>query len=152
MNDSIQDIQIQSVEIPEFCWLKKPVDLPPPILVAKPAPIEFQKLHFEDIQFENNKSDLPFVTPACLLDLVSYLFQNPTKSIEIHGHTDEVGNAQANLTLSDRRANSIKKYLVDQGISGNRIKTIAFGNSKPKIRAKTAEARKINRRIEIILP
>ncbi len=152
VNDSIQDIQIQSVEIPEFCWLKKPVDLPPPILVAKPAPIEFQKLHFEDIQFENNKSDLPFVTPACLLDLVSYLFQNPTKSIEIHGHTDEVGNAQSNLSLSDRRANSVKKYLMDQGIAGERIKTIAFGNSKPKIKAKTAEARKINRRIEIILP
>lgn len=150
--DEVQDIQIQSIEIPEFCWLKKPPIIPAPILIAKLGPIEFQKLHFEDIQFENNKSDLPFVTPQCLLDLVSYLFQNPSKSIEIHGHTDEVGNAQANLSLSDRRANSVKTYLVDQGISGDRIKTIAFGNSKPKIKAVTAEARKINRRIEIILP
>ena len=150
--DEVQDIQIQSIEIPEFCWLKKPPIIPEPILIAKPGPIEFQKLHFENIQFENNKSDLPFVTPQCLLDLVSYLFQNPSKSIEIHGHTDEVGNAQANLSLSDRRANSVKTYLVDQGISSDRIKTIAFGNSKPKMKAITAEARKINRRIEIILP
>ena len=150
--DEVQDIQIQSIEIPEFCWLKKPPIIQAPILITKPAPIEFQKLHFEDIQFENNKSDLPFVTPQCLLDLVSYLFQNPSKSIEIHGHTDEVGNAQANLSLSDRRANSVKTYLVDQGISSDRIKTIAFGNSKPKMKAITAEARKINRRIEIILP
>ena len=41
---------------------------------------------------------------------------------------------------------------MDQGIAGERIKTIAHGNSQPKTKAKTAEARKINRRIEIILP
>jgi OOP family OmpA-OmpF porin len=152
VNDAVQDIQIQSIEIPEFCWLKKPVDLPVITATPKPAPIEFLKLRFEDIQFENNKEELPFVTPACLLDLVSYLFQNPNKSIEIHGHTDEVGNVQANLSLSERRASSVKKYLVDQGISGDRIKTVAFGNSKPKVRSNTTEARKINRRIEIILP
>ena len=71
--------------------------------------------------------------------------------IEIHGHTDEVGNSASTVRLSERRALSVKTFLVKRGIDAVRILTKGFGNTKPKIKNASIEQRKANRRIEIIL-
>src|SRR5690606_39456412 len=68
--------------------------------------------------------------------------------IEIQGHTDDVGGREFNLELSERRAESVKRYLVEKGIDESRIKTSGFGPDRPIDPAKTSKARAKNRRIE----
>jgi outer membrane protein OmpA-like peptidoglycan-associated protein len=115
-------------------------------------PAQFSELSFEDIQFKINQSDLPIEVPISLKNLVEFLINNIHQHIEIHGHTDEIGNSIANVKLSERRALSVKKFLVNHGIEPSRIATKGFGNTKPKIKNASIEQRKANRRIEIILP
>jgi outer membrane protein OmpA-like peptidoglycan-associated protein len=148
--DPNQDLQIHSVIIPDYCWIKKPVAPKPEIVQLKPLPIfEFS---FEDIQFKINRAELPLDVPVSLKNLVEFLTANIQQNIEIHGHTDEVGNSVDNIKLSERRALSVKKFLVNHGIEASRITTKGFGNTKPKIKNASIEQRKANRRIEIILP
>lgn len=68
--------------------------------------------------------------------------------IEISGHTDDIGEREFNLDLSQRRADAVKQYLVDKGVDASRIKTVGYGPDKPIDPAKTAKARAQNRRIE----
>lgn len=150
VSDPNQDLQIHSVIIPDYCWIKKPLSPVAEVVQKKPAP--FYELTFEDIQFKINQSELPIETPVSLKNLVQFLTNKNQQHIEIHGHTDEVGNSSANLKLSERRALSVKTFLVNHGINPLRIKTKGFGNTKPKIKNASIEQRKANRRIEIILP
>ena len=82
---------------------------------------------------------------------MKFLNENSQQKIEIRGHTDEVGQAKANQILSEKRANAIKQYLVNQGIEASRIQTKGLSFLKPKVAPIQAEARKLNRRIEIVL-
>jgi outer membrane protein OmpA-like peptidoglycan-associated protein len=148
--DPNQDLQIHSVIIPDYCWIKKP--LAPKLEIVPVKSTSFFELSFEDIQFKINQSELPITTPTSLQNLVEFLKNNAHQNIEIHGHTDEVGNSIANVKLSEKRALSVKTFLVNHGIEPSRIFTKGFGNTKPKIKNASVEQRKANRRIEIILP
>jgi outer membrane protein OmpA-like peptidoglycan-associated protein len=150
VGDPNQDLQIHSVMIPDYCWIKKPYIPKPENFDLKPTP--FFELSFEDIQFKINQSELPHEIPLSLQNLVEFLTNNVQKHIEIHGHTDEVGNSVANIKLSEKRALSVKTFLVNHGIEAGRISTKGFGDTKPKIKNASIEQRKANRRIEIILP
>ena len=68
--------------------------------------------------------------------------------ITISGHTDATGPEQYNLGLSERRAKAVVKYLVEKGISNDRITTEYFGESKPTDTNDTKEGRQKNRRVE----
>jgi outer membrane protein OmpA-like peptidoglycan-associated protein len=149
VSDPNQDLQIHRVDIPDYCWIKKPF-VPKPELSILPSPK--LELNFEDIQFRINLAILPQETPLSLLNLIEFLNKNLDQNIEIHGHTDEVGNTVANLRLSERRALTVKTFLIHHGIDPKRILTKGFGNTKPKIKNANLEQRKANRRIEIILP
>jgi len=149
VSDQNQDLQIHSVIIPDYCWIKKPLAPQPEIFDLKPSP--YFELSFEDIQFKINQSELPHNIPLSLQNLVEFLSNNVHQHIEVHGHTDEVGNSAANVKLSERRALSVKTFLVKNGIEAERISTRGFGNTKPKIKNASIEQRKANRRIEIIL-
>jgi OOP family OmpA-OmpF porin len=80
--------------------------------------------------------------------LYEFLVQNPTLTIQINGHTDNTSNPEYNQTLSENRANAVKKYLVQKGISENNIKTQGFGSSKPVASNETEEGKQQNRRVE----
>ena len=80
--------------------------------------------------------------------LVEFLNQHPDIRIEISGHTDSIGTKQYNLDLSQRRANSVKKYLTSQGISSSRLITRGYGESRPMADNGTPEGRALNRRVE----
>jgi outer membrane protein OmpA-like peptidoglycan-associated protein len=69
--------------------------------------------------------------------------------IEIGGHTDNIGGQQANLELSQKRAESVKEYLESQGIDDKRITAVGYGGSKPVAPNYNPEKRKLNRRVEI---
>jgi len=86
---------------------------------------------------------------APLKQLITVLNQYPNMLIEFSGHTDNVGSAKQNLKLSEERVETVKKYLVDNGINGDRIKTVGYGSKYPISSNDGEQTRKFNRRVEM---
>lgn len=103
------------------------------------------------VSFDFDKSDLKSESTPDLERAVELLKKNPSFSVVIEGHTDDVGKADYNDALSLRRAESVKSYLVAGGIASDRVKAVGFGSRQPLIKATTDEARAKNRRVEMIL-
>jgi len=86
-----------------------------------------------------------------LQKLIDFLNLNKTVSIEIEGHTDNVGSAEMNQALSESRSKEVHKYLTNNGINVNRMKYHGYGLSKPVSSNDTAEGRARNRRTEFVI-
>jgi outer membrane protein OmpA-like peptidoglycan-associated protein len=85
------------------------------------------------------------------LDLVvNFMLRRKSAVVEVSGHTDNVGNAKTNKTLSLKRAQACRDYLTAKGIEGARIKAVGYGGEKPAVPNDTAENREKNRRIEVM--
>ena len=82
------------------------------------------------------------------IEFADYLQVNNTLVIEINGYTDNVGDDDANLMLSKKRSESVKRFLTQNGIDEGRIKTLYFGESQPIEDNATAAGRQKNRRVE----
>lgn len=109
-----------------------------------------------EIQFETGKATIKRQSYPMLDELAQLMQKYNQAKIQVEGHTDNVGNKQANKQLSQRRANAIKNYLVKKGVSPERIIAIGFGDERPKDGSKdikaanrTPEQRAANRRVEI---
>src|SRR5205807_479589 len=76
--------------------------------------------------------------------------EQPTLVVVVEGHTDSIGSDAYNMKLSQRRANAVRDYMVKNGVSGSRIKTEAYGKTRPIASNKTAEGRAQNRRVDIV--
>jgi opacity protein-like surface antigen len=98
--------------------------------------------------FEFNKSTLTAESYPMLYDAAKTLLLNPDAKIEIHGYTDNIGSESYNKKLSERRAETVKDYLVSKGVAAGRITVFAEGESNPVSDNNTAEGRAMNRRIE----
>jgi outer membrane protein OmpA-like peptidoglycan-associated protein len=86
------------------------------------------------------------------LDLVvSFLTSNPKVSIDLAGHTDNVGNPLKNTRLSQQRVDAVKAYLVSKGIDSDRITGKGYGGSKPIASNNAEDTRKLNRRVEFTI-
>ncbi|MDP2174068.1 MAG: OmpA family protein [Candidatus Cloacimonadaceae bacterium] len=106
------------------------------------------KFSLEGIFFETAKATILPASAEILEKAHTALAANPTVNIVIIGHTDNVGSAASNQTLSINRANSVKNWLVAKGINANRIKTLGKGATDPRATNNTPEGRTLNRRIE----
>lgn len=103
----------------------------------------------DNVFFDTGKSTLKPESFTELDELLNYMSQQKTTIIEISGHTDNVGSAEANQKLSQDRAASVKSYLVKKGISASRVEAKGYGDTLP-IADNTDEAgRKQNRRTEV---
>jgi outer membrane protein OmpA-like peptidoglycan-associated protein len=102
----------------------------------------------QGIEFETNKSNIkPKSFP--LMDKIAKIFiENSNYIIEVQGHTDNVGTAEYNLKLSDARANSVMKYLVEHGVPAERMTAHGYGLTQPIADNKTKAGRQKNRRVE----
>ena len=103
----------------------------------------------EKIFFEFDKANIQEVSKPQLNELVEYLKSNENYHLEIMGHTDSKGGEAYNLELSQERANSIKEFLVKNGIEDFRISPIGLGSTSPILANISEENRQINRRVEI---
>jgi OmpA-OmpF porin, OOP family len=83
--------------------------------------------------------------------VVGILNQNPSYKIQVDGHTDDQGKDEYNLDLSNRRAASVKAYIVGKGIAESRLNSTGYGETKPVADNKTAKGRAQNRRVEMTL-
>ena len=103
----------------------------------------------DKVHFDTNKSSLRKDSYKELNELLSAMKFKKSLVIEIHGHTDNIGEEQANLTLSKNRAKSVRSFLIKNGIEPSRIKANGFGESRPIATNNTPEGRQINRRTEV---
>lgn len=99
--------------------------------------------------FDTGKYALELKSKTELNKLITFMQQNPKVSVEISGHTDDVGSDQANQLLSEQRAKSVVAYLTANGISQNRIRYKGYGETKPVVANSSEENRQQNRRIEL---
>lgn len=113
------------------------------------VPIEVgQKITMNNVFFKQSKSELlPSSFPE-LNRLVQIMNDNPTMEIELKGHTDNQGDPQKNLILSNERVMVVRAYLIQRGISAKRITGQGFGGTQPLASNDTEESRKLNRRVE----
>lgn len=100
------------------------------------------------VNFDFNKSTLTNESYPILANAAQVLLSNPSMKVEIQGHTDNIGSANANKKLSTARAETVKSYLVSKGVDAGRLTTVGLGDSKPISDNKTAQGRAFNRRIE----
>mgnify|MGYP000890540563 CR=1 FL=1 len=104
----------------------------------------------ENLLYGTNSYDLPDTVKELNL-LADYFIKRSDLVIIVEGHTDSRGSDYANLVLSNRRAESVKRYLVKRGVQASRIKTVGHGEAKPIASNNTDEGRKLNRRTEIYI-
>ena len=104
-----------------------------------------------DVLFTSGRADLKVGATSNLDRLVTFLSQYPSRNIEIEGHTDSVGSDDYNQDLSQRRADSVRSYLMQQGINSQRIAASGKGEHQPVADNDSAGGRQLNRRVEIII-
>ena len=110
------------------------------------ATITLKNLYFNVSEFDLKPESYPELDR-----LAGVLHQNPTMTIRLEGHTDTVGDFDANVELSRNRVNEVKRYLVAKGISTSRIETIGYGPSRPINTNKSLKERPENRRVEMVI-
>jgi len=125
--------------------------------VVAPAPVVVPKKEIEkevvwvldDVLFGSGSSVIKPGAYYLLDEIAAKLVETPTMSIDIQGHTDNIGSAKQNMDLSLRRAQAVKNYLVGKGIMPDRMTTEGFGFTKPVALNGTDAGRALNRRVEI---
>ncbi len=104
-----------------------------------------------DVLFTTGRSDLKAGAASNLDRLVTFLSQNPDRTVEIEGHTDNVGSDDYNQDLSQRRADSVRSFLMQQGIGSERIAASGKGEQRPVADNESEGGRQQNRRVEVII-
>jgi outer membrane protein OmpA-like peptidoglycan-associated protein len=141
-----------------------PAPLVAPVKLATPAPAPAapaevaaaqaqltQDMSLKNIEFEVGSATIRPTSTAILDEVATTLKKVPGTPVEIGGHTDSSGNELANIKLSQDRANSVKRYLVDKGIPATQLTPKGYGPSKPVADNATPEGKQKNRRIEFTL-
>ena len=103
----------------------------------------------EAIQFETGKADLRKAYQAGCERMAQWMKTNPGVQVMVVGHTDNVGSAEGNLTLSHERAESVKAHLVGRGVASGRIQVEGRGDAEPVGSNDTEEGRAANRRVVV---
>lgn len=117
---------------------------PPPPPAPAPARIVLRGVNFA---FDSAEID---PSSSVVLDVVAQtLRDNPGFRVRVEGHTDSVGADAYNQQLSQRRAESVRRYLVGQGVSAARLEAAGYGESRPVTSNDTEEGRSLNRRVEL---
>jgi len=106
-------------------------------------------LILHNIYFERTKPDLIQESYTDVQKLANLLNANPFMNISIAGHTDNVGEKFGLMRLSEERAKTIKKFLIEKGIAAHRVSALGYGDSKPLAPNDTEENKSKNRRVEI---
>ncbi|HCX22807.1 MAG TPA: hypothetical protein DHN29_12880 [Cytophagales bacterium] len=106
------------------------------------------KVVLNNIFFESGRAELKPISYVELNKAVDLLKDNNTMVIEIGGHTDDVGSDALNLSLSQKRADAVRQYMILAGIEENRVRSKGYGETQPIADNSTAEGKAKNRRTE----
>ncbi len=108
-----------------------------------------EALRLDNIQFETGSDKLTSFSKYELDNLIELMVNNSTMTIELSGHTDNTGDADSNLDLSNKRAAAVRDYLVSRGIQAERMKAVGYGQTRPVDTNDTEAGRQKNRRTEL---
>ena len=126
---------------------------PPPPPPAPPPRVEpppkSRTIILDDVLFDFDKIDIKPTGRRILDRLVKFLNENRDKRIDLEGHTDWIGTEKYNQGLSERRAASVRNYLIKMGVSSSRITARGFGEARRIANNQTSEGRAKNRRVEV---
>ncbi len=137
-------------------------DLPPPVAVAdakraaddaaiaKLPPARQIEVLADRVHFAYDRANIALATAPVLDRVASVLRANPAITITIEGHADERGSEDYNRKLSQRRADAVRAYLAAAGVDAGRMKTVAYGKSRPEVRTGDVEGYALNRRVVIV--
>ena len=106
---------------------------------------------FEDVHFDFDRYSLRPEATRTLDEAIATLQANPELNIEVEGHTCNIGTAEYNLALGERRANAVRDYLTSRGIGANRLRTVSYGEERPKYDNGREETRRLNRRAAMVV-
>jgi peptidoglycan-associated lipoprotein len=132
---------------------------PPPPVQQQPSVRQVEELEVEetiefavldDVQFDFDQAVPRADALPVLAQAVNALRQNPALRLVIEGHASNEGTAEYNLALGERRAWSVKDYIVANGIDASRLQTISYGEERPKYDNSTEETRRLNRRAAFV--
>jgi outer membrane protein OmpA-like peptidoglycan-associated protein len=119
------------------------------IQVIRPAPVV--ELKFEDVYFDFDRSTLRPEALRLLDDAVTKLQASPGRSMVIEGHTCNIGTAEYNLALGERRATSVRDYLISRGVPAARLQGRSYGEERPRHDNAREETRRLNRRAALVV-
>jgi len=118
------------------------------IQVVQPTVKEFQ---FEDVHFDFDRYTLRADALRILDEAIAAMQANPTLRLEIEGHTCNIGTAEYNLALGERRAAAVREYLSTRGVNPDRLRVVSFGEERPKYDNAREETRRLNRRAALVV-
>ena len=118
------------------------------IQVVRPTVKQFV---FEDVHFDFDRYSLRPEATRALDEAVRTLQANPELRIEIEGHTCNIGTAEYNLALGERRATAVREYLTSRGVGADRLRTVSYGEERPKFDNSREETRRLNRRAALVV-
>jgi outer membrane protein OmpA-like peptidoglycan-associated protein len=104
-----------------------------------------------DVLFDTGSSTLRAPAREKLAKISGIVLAHPGLSLQIEGHTDSVGSDQMNQQLSERRADSVRDFLIAQGVAGSAVTAKGFGKADPVASNDTADGRQKNRRVELVV-
>jgi outer membrane protein OmpA-like peptidoglycan-associated protein len=110
-----------------------------------------KSIAFEDVHFDFDRYTLRPEATRALDEAVLLMKEDRTLKIEIDGHTCDIGTAEYNLALGDRRASAVRAYLISQGIEAERLETITYGEEMSKYDNEREETRRLNRRAALVV-
>ena len=129
-----------------------PVVVSSPVSEPAPAPMKEKVTISLDVQFDNNKAVVKEKYHDDIKRVADFMKEFPDTTAAIEGHTDNVSGAVYNQKLSEKRANSVRKYIIDKfGIDGSRLTAAGYGLAKPIASNDTEEGRQKNRRVEAVM-
>jgi peptidoglycan-associated lipoprotein len=124
---------------------------PPPPPPAGPSAEELFRMNVVPIYFDYDESVIRQDQVARLQGNVRYLQQNANIQFTIGGHADERGTQEYNIGLGDRRANTVRQFMIDNGIAAGRINVISYGEERPTCTASNEACWGQNRRAEFAM-
>ena len=113
------------------------------------APIK--EILMEDIHFDFDRYSLRPDATRSLDETVTSLQKDPSLRIQIEGHTCNIGTAEYNLALGERRANAVRDYLTSRGITADRLQSLSYGEERPRHDNAREETRRLNRRAALVV-
>lgn len=108
-------------------------------------------VNISDVLFDFNKYDLKPEAREKMAKVSGILLAYPGLKIQVEGHTDSIGTDEYNMKLSQERADSVRNYLVSQGVAAPSVTSIGLGKSNPVASNDTAAGRQQNRRVELVV-